>query len=68
MTSFVEHTDHVTLVYEVAGRYTACSEASPRRSHDKPLANVQGFAEDFCSMSSLVEQEGRLRTGYGTSA
>jgi len=57
MTAFVEHADHITLIHEVTGRYTARLEAPPGRSHDKSLANVQGFAKDFCSMSYLVEQE-----------
>jgi hypothetical protein len=51
MTVFVEHADHIALVYEVTRLYTACPEAPPGRSHDKPLANVQGFAEVFRSVS-----------------
>jgi hypothetical protein len=51
MTAFVEHADHVAFVYEVTRFHTACPEAPPGRSHDKSLANVQGFAEDFRSVS-----------------
>lgn len=45
----VEGADHLTLVDEITGRYAARPEAPPAWSYDQPLANVQGFAEDFGS-------------------